>query len=80
MSNSPKLKVVAPKTFAIYYDMEIVANGHDTDPRQIAKDVVASVKSTTLEDLKSHLEELRYDDYPFYQKLVASLRSEGLVR
>ena len=73
------LQAVAPKTFAIYFDMEIVANGHDTNPSETAQAVVATTKSTTLADLRSHLEELYHDDFAYYQQLTASLRSEGIA-
>ncbi len=71
------LKDIAPKTFAIYYDMEIVANGHDTDPSETAKDVVSSVVSTTLEDLRIQMEEIFHDDPAYWKALNECLRSEG---
>ena len=71
------LKDIAPKTFALYFDEEIVANGHDTDPSETAKDVVASAESLTLEDFRIHLEEVYYDDHAYWKVLAQSLRSEG---
>lgn len=52
------LKQTRPALFAVIYDMLIVANGHDTDDQQEARDLVEAVKKFTMSDVRDLLADL----------------------
>ena len=79
MTTSPLLRNVAPNTYAYYYDQEIVANCHDEDPSQTARDIVYSTKVTTVAQFLQHMSELKWDDRPYFNALRRLARSENIM-
>jgi len=74
------LRTSFPKTYALYWRINIVDNCIDDDPQQEAKEICQATQKTTVQEFLMYMSELEQDneaDRADYQKLAKVYRSEG---